>query len=67
MSKSLFPGFKHVSSFSPDDSVYESEEEVSYLTLDLGSIEPTLVPNTNEYRLIVRLRWNPGVQDKDFK
>ncbi|KAI0704974.1 hypothetical protein BC835DRAFT_711120 [Cytidiella melzeri] len=40
-----------------DDSEYEQldgevVEEVEYVTLDLGSIEPTLVPSTSSYRLI---------------
>jgi len=30
------------------------EEEVEYVVLDLGSIEPTLVPSSSTYRLIVR-------------
>jgi hypothetical protein len=52
-SPSLFPGYTHVSEFGPDDC-YESEEEVVYVTLDLGNVEPTLVPNAAAYRLIVR-------------
>jgi hypothetical protein len=47
----LFPGFKQVEAFD-NDGQYE-EEEVVYVTLDLGSIEPTLVPSMSEYRLIV--------------
>ena len=31
------------------------EEEVEYVVLDLGNIEPTLVPSSSTYRLIVRL------------
>ncbi|KAI0366474.1 hypothetical protein BV20DRAFT_1055614 [Pilatotrama ljubarskyi] len=50
-SSSLFPGYKHVEGFGPDDE-YESEEEVEYVTLDLGTIEPTLVPSSSSYRLI---------------
>ncbi|KAH9019761.1 hypothetical protein EDB84DRAFT_1275645, partial [Lactarius hengduanensis] len=40
------------------DSLYECNEhgeiieEVSYVTLDLGAVEPTLVPSTSTYRLI---------------
>ena len=51
---SLFPGYKHVESFGPD-SEYEDgeEEEVEYVTLDLGTVEPTLVPSSSSYRLIV--------------
>lgn len=54
----LCPGYTQVSSFGPDDE-YERgedgavEEEVSYVTLDLGSVEPTLVPSSSSYRLIV--------------
>ncbi|KAF8978645.1 hypothetical protein BDQ17DRAFT_1264090 [Cyathus striatus] len=47
---SLCPGYRHVDAFGPDDD-YE-DEEVSYVTLDLGSIEPTLVPSSSSYRLI---------------
>ncbi|PIL32628.1 hypothetical protein GSI_05332 [Ganoderma sinense ZZ0214-1] len=47
---SLLPGYKHVESFGPD-SEYE-EEEVEYVTLDLGTVEPTLVPSSSSYRLI---------------
>jgi hypothetical protein len=49
---SLFPGYKQVDAFA-DDDLYEGEEEVRYVTLDLGSIEPTLVPSMSEYQLIV--------------
>jgi len=53
---SLFPGYKQVQSFSPDAECEqhdgEVEEEVEYVTLDLGSVEPTLVPSTSSYRLI---------------
>ena len=53
----LFPGYKQVEAFGPDED-YESnngevEEEVEYVTLDLGSVEPTLVPSSSSYRLIV--------------
>ena len=56
----LFPGYKHVEAFGADDE-YESkdgvvEEEVEYVTLDLGSVEPTLVPSSSSYRLIVSPR-----------
>ena len=55
---SICPGYKHVEAFSNDDDYYESEEEeeeqVSYITLDLGDVEPQLVPNASTYRLIVR-------------
>ena len=59
MSRStLFPGFKQVESFGPDEDYEhlengEIEEEVVYVTLDLGQVEPTLVPSSSSYRLIV--------------
>ncbi|KAL4264428.1 Transcription factor TFIIIC triple barrel domain-containing protein [Pleurotus pulmonarius] len=46
-----FSGYKHVDAFGAEDD-YEGGEEVSYVTLDLGVIEPTLVPSSAEYRLI---------------
>ncbi|KDQ57938.1 hypothetical protein JAAARDRAFT_193425 [Jaapia argillacea MUCL 33604] len=49
---SLFPGYKQVDSFGPDEEYELSEEEITYLTLDLGSVEPTLVPSSSSYRLI---------------
>ena len=57
--QTLFHGYKHVEAFGPHDE-YESqdgevEEEVEYVTLDLGSVEPTLVPSSSSYRLIVSL------------
>ena len=48
----LFPGYTEVESFVSDDE-YESSEEVCYITLDLGDIEPQLVPTSNTYRLVV--------------
>jgi general transcription factor 3C polypeptide 6 len=52
--KSLCPGYKQVDSFGPDEQ-YEGDEEVSYVTLDLGAgVEPTLVASSSTYRLIVR-------------
>ncbi|KAG6843872.1 hypothetical protein H0H87_012143 [Tephrocybe sp. NHM501043] len=47
----LCPGYTQVPSFGPP-SAYEDDEEVTYVTLDLGSIEPTLVPSSASYRLI---------------
>lgn len=55
---SLFPGFSQVEAFGADDE-YETlengevDEEVVYVTLDLGQVEPTLVPSSSSYRLIV--------------
>lgn len=49
----LIPGYTQVEAFGPDEE-YEGEEEVSYITLDLGAtIEPTLVASSSTYRLIV--------------
>ncbi|OBZ73283.1 hypothetical protein A0H81_07033 [Grifola frondosa] len=52
----LFPGYRQVETFGPDEDYEqldgEIEEEVAYVTLDLGSIEPTLVPSSTSYRLI---------------
>jgi len=49
---SLCPGYKQVEAFGPEEE-YEDEEEVSYVVLDLGNVEPTLVPTSSTYRLIV--------------
>ncbi|KAG6333202.1 hypothetical protein ID866_5884 [Astraeus odoratus] len=49
--QTLVPGYKQVEAFGPDDE-YEEEEEVFYVTLDLGAVEPTLVPSSSGYRLI---------------
>ncbi|KAG5646443.1 hypothetical protein DXG03_003493 [Asterophora parasitica] len=52
-SSSLCPGYKHVDAFGPPEEYEdEIEEDVAYVTLDLGSIEPTLVPSSSTYRLI---------------
>ena len=56
---SLFPGYKHVEAFGPD-SEYEDGEEVEYVTLDLGTVEPTLVPSSSSYRLIVSASLSPA-------
>ncbi|KJA15450.1 hypothetical protein HYPSUDRAFT_103566, partial [Hypholoma sublateritium FD-334 SS-4] len=48
---SLCPGYTQVDEFLPDEE-YESEEEVFYVTMDMGNIEPTLVPSSSSYRLI---------------
>ena len=56
---SLYPGYRQVQSFGPDEDYARVEdgeiEEVSYVTLDLGSVEPTLVPSSSTYRLIVSI------------
>lgn len=51
-SLSLCPGFKQVEAFGPDEDYEDEDEEVSYVVLDLGAIEPTLVPGSTGYRLI---------------
>ncbi|OSX62927.1 hypothetical protein POSPLADRAFT_1046307 [Postia placenta MAD-698-R-SB12] len=48
---SLCPGYHQVDAFGPNEE-YESEEEITYVTLDLGAVEPTLVPSSSSYRLI---------------
>jgi hypothetical protein len=54
---SLCPGYKQVEEFGPDEE-YE-EEEISYVTLDLGNVEPTLVPSASSYHLIVDPLYQP--------
>ena len=49
---SLCPGYRNVDTFALEEE-YESDEEVCYVTLDLGDVEPKLVPSSNSYRLIV--------------
>jgi general transcription factor 3C polypeptide 6 len=49
---SLCPGYKQVEAFGPEGE-YEDDEEVSYVVLDLGNVEPTLVPTSSTYKLIV--------------
>ncbi|KAH8109059.1 hypothetical protein DFH11DRAFT_1516025 [Phellopilus nigrolimitatus] len=48
----LFPGYKHVDAFGADDEYESDEVEECYVTLDLGSVEQTLVPSSASYRLI---------------
>ncbi|KAF9221094.1 hypothetical protein BS17DRAFT_712556 [Gyrodon lividus] len=50
--QSLVSGCKQVESFGPDEDYLDEEEEVSYVTLDLGMVEPTLLPSSSTYRLI---------------
>ena len=54
----LLPGYHQVERFDDDDEYERDEngniiEEVEYVTLDIGVVEPTLVPSTTSYRLIV--------------
>ena len=53
----LFPGYKHVQSFSTsdDDGEYEYETEECYLTLDLLDVDPALLSSATAYRLIVSI------------
>lgn len=62
--KRLAPGFRQVYAFDPDECYERDEqgnviEETSYVTLDLGAVEPTLVPSSSTYRLIVRGHYPP--------
>ncbi|PBK83372.1 hypothetical protein ARMGADRAFT_1089495 [Armillaria gallica] len=38
--------------FRPDDD-YEEEEEIFYVTLELGNVEPALIPSCDSYHLVV--------------
>ncbi|TFK64449.1 hypothetical protein BDN72DRAFT_774548 [Pluteus cervinus] len=52
---SLVQGYKQVESFGPSEDYITDEdidEETVYVTLDLGNIEPTLVPSSTSYRLV---------------
>ena len=50
----LCPGYKQVDAFNSSGHYYsDDDEDVSYVTLDLGNIEPTLVPSSSTYRLVV--------------
>ena len=53
----LFPGYKHVQSFSTGDDggEYEYETEECYLTLDLLDVDPALLSSATSYRLIVSI------------
>jgi general transcription factor 3C polypeptide 6 len=55
----LAPGFRQVDAFDSDENYEHDEqgeviEEISYVTLDLGPVEPSLVPSSSTYRLVVR-------------
>ncbi|KAF5350302.1 hypothetical protein D9757_013193 [Collybiopsis confluens] len=49
---SLCPGYKHVEEFGADDEYEDEDVEEFYVTLDLGSAEPTLIPSSSTYRLV---------------
>ncbi|KAG1887231.1 hypothetical protein F4604DRAFT_1720858 [Suillus subluteus] len=46
-----FTGYRQVDSFGPDEE-YLSDDEEFYVTLDLGTVEPTLLPSSSTYRLV---------------
>ncbi|PBK83385.1 hypothetical protein ARMGADRAFT_1089507 [Armillaria gallica] len=48
---SLYPGYHQVNAFRPDND-YEEEEEIFYVTLELGNVEPALIPNCDSYHLV---------------
>ncbi|KAK0187039.1 hypothetical protein F5146DRAFT_1141903 [Armillaria mellea] len=48
---SLCPGYHQVTHFGPDDD-YEEEEEIFYVTLELGNVEPSLIPSSDSYYLV---------------
>ncbi|KAK0489794.1 hypothetical protein EDD18DRAFT_1359068 [Armillaria luteobubalina] len=48
---SLCPGYHQVSQFGPDDD-YEEEEEILYITLELGNVEPSLILSCDSYHLV---------------
>ncbi len=49
---SLCPGYHQVTQFGPDDD-YEEEEKIFYVTLELGNVEPALIPSCDSYYLVV--------------
>ena len=49
----MIPGYKQVEAFGADEE-YEKEEEVEYVTLDLGKdVSKELLQDATEYRLVV--------------
>ncbi|KAK0234826.1 hypothetical protein EDD85DRAFT_845508 [Armillaria nabsnona] len=50
---SLCPGYHQVTQFGPDDDYEEEEEEeIFYVTLELGNVEPALIPSCDSYYLV---------------
>ncbi|KAK0218913.1 hypothetical protein IW262DRAFT_1274457 [Armillaria fumosa] len=47
---SFCPGYHQVPQFGPDDD-YE-EEEIFYITLELGNVEPSLILSCDNYHLV---------------
>ncbi|KAK0502558.1 hypothetical protein EDD18DRAFT_1347189 [Armillaria luteobubalina] len=64
---SLCLGYHQVIQFGPDDD-YEEEEGITYITLELGNVEPSLIPSCDNYHLVVNpfsarralIQYNPG-------
>ncbi len=50
---SLCPGYHQVAQFGPDDNYKEEEDEILYVTLELGNVEPALIPSCDSYHLVV--------------
>ncbi|PBK83397.1 hypothetical protein ARMGADRAFT_896891, partial [Armillaria gallica] len=50
---SLCPGYHQVNQFGPDDDYKEEEDEIFYITLELGNVEPALIPSCDSYHLVV--------------
>ncbi len=49
---SLCLGYHQVTQFGPGDD-YEEEEEIFYVTLELGNVEPSLISSCDSYYLVV--------------
>ncbi|KAK0234796.1 hypothetical protein EDD85DRAFT_845391, partial [Armillaria nabsnona] len=49
---SLCPGYHQVTQLGPDDDYEEEEEEIFYVTLELGNVEPSLIPICDSYHLV---------------
>jgi len=51
----LCPGYRYVENFETIENglEFEDEEEVFYVTLDLGDVHPTLLPTCSGYRIAV--------------
>ncbi|GJE93566.1 TFIIIC subunit 6 domain-containing protein [Phanerochaete sordida] len=63
----LIPGHRWVDQFGDDDEYERDEsgnviEDVEYVTVDLGVVEPTLVPSSSAYRLLGLDTPNPYLQ-----
>ena len=48
----ILAGYKQVESFGHDEDYEDGIEEI-YVTMDLGNVDPTLLPSSSTYRLIV--------------